>query len=146
MLAHLLVDISLLCDECARPRASLVSSAALCLALAILRCGRWYGGAPGPASSAEQYWTPSMEQATGFAARELRPVLRVLQAEHEAVHAELSQGSPEPHSKCHVLLQKCSHPRFHRVMQLSPFSPHGGGVVALPGPSAHGLQHNGFAA
>ena len=76
MFAHFLVDLSLLCDACAAPPASLVASAALCLALAALRCGRWRGGAPGPASSAEQYWAPSMEQATGFSAYELRPVPR----------------------------------------------------------------------
>ena len=99
MLAHYLVDVSLLCDACAAPPASLVASAALCLALAVLRCGRWRGGAPGPASAAEQYWAPSMEQATGFGASELRPVLRALQAEHEAVHAELGQeiAEPNPH-------------------------------------------------
>jgi len=101
MLAHYLVDVSLLCDACAAPPASLVASAALCLALAVLRCGRWRGGAPGPASAAEQYWAPSMEQATGFGASELRPVLRALQAEHEAVHAELGQESAEPNPNPH---------------------------------------------
>ena len=91
MLAHLLVDVSLLCEPCAAHPASLVSSAAFCLALAILRCGRWSGGAPGPASAAEQYWAPSMQQATGTSAEELRPVLRHLQAEHEAVFAEMAE-------------------------------------------------------
>lgn len=144
MLAHFLVDVSLLCDACAAPPASLVASAALCLALAVLRCGRWRGGAPGAASAAEQYWAPSMEQATGFGANELRPVLRALQSEHEAVHAELGQETPEPLSRCHVLQHKCAHPRFHQVMQLPPFSPHGGGAVLLPRAPRTPGGHAGF--
>ena len=144
MLAHFLVDVSLLCDACAAPPASLVASAALCLALAVLRCGRWRGGAPGAASAAEQYWAPSMEQATGFGANELRPVLRALQSEHEAVHAELGQETPEALGRCHVLQHKCAHPRFHQVMQLPPFSPHSGGAVLLPRAPRTPSGHAGF--
>ena len=58
-------------------------TAALCLSLACLRCGVWIDGSPGPASSPEQYWTPSMAQTTGYTRDDLRPLVEGLRTIHE---------------------------------------------------------------
>ena len=66
MVAQYICELSLLSYDCAQQPASLVASAALCLALACLRCGLWRDGAPGPSESPMPYWTASMAQVHGI--------------------------------------------------------------------------------
>ena len=144
MLAQLLCELSLLSPQIAQcPRASLVASAALCLSLACLRCGVWIDGSPGPASSPEQYWTPSMAQTTGYTRDDLRPLVEGLRTIHEEAADELSMtplgqhgehggGMQDATTKFGVLRQKYSEQRFLGVLKVAPFSPHAGGSICSP--------------
>eukprot|EP00316_Scyphosphaera_apsteinii_P022155 CAMPEP_0119336748 /NCGR_PEP_ID=MMETSP1333-20130426/92468_1 /TAXON_ID=418940 /ORGANISM="Scyphosphaera apsteinii, Strain RCC1455" /LENGTH=156 /DNA_ID=CAMNT_0007347605 /DNA_START=1 /DNA_END=467 /DNA_ORIENTATION=- len=138
MLAQLLADLSLLSPRCSSLLPSLVASAALCLALAGLRCGLWRDGAPGAAATAEQYWTPSMHQATGYSRDDLLNVLPAMQSEHTVAHSELCRSTaaatdaPPPGDSSRaaryaMLRRKFSRGRFLGVLQVPPFAPHAGG-------------------
>jgi len=142
MMAQLLAEVALLSSECAACPCSLVAASTLCLALACLHCGVWRDGSPGPASSPEQYWTPTMAQATGYEKWELRETLHLLQAVHEESSSDLN-ASPFPgadpsaqfdpawaHShKFGIVRLKYAHPRFLNVLKVPPFVPHSGGPV-----------------
>jgi len=141
MLAQFFCDLSLAPPAAAPLRPSLLAAAALCLAAAALHCGRWADGSPGAAASALAYWTPAMAQATGYAADQLRPPLDILQAEHEAVHAELGRLSPsqllayasrtdaEERSRWAPVARKFRCKRFLNVLGVPPFAPHSGGAL-----------------
>lgn len=142
MLAQLLCDLSLLPAPAAALRPSLLASAALCLAVAALRCGRWADGSPGPAADALAYWTPAMALATGYDAPSLRLPVSLLQPQHEAVHRELGSLTPTEllayaHSddpaavlpRWAPFARKFSCRRFLNVLAVPPFQPHTGGAL-----------------
>jgi len=141
MLAQYLCDLSLLSYECAQQPASLVASAALCLALACLRCGLWRDGAPGPSDTPTRYWTPSMIQATGYTPQLLEAVLPWLRIEHDQAYAKLSVPPSHPTDgddggvevqKYETLRAKFTHPRFLGAVEVQPFAPHTGGSLLTP--------------
>ena len=148
MLAQYLCELSLLVAECAPLRPSLVASAALCLAAACLRTGRWTDGSPGAASEAVAYWTPFMAQATGYSAARLSRPLELLRAQHAIAHRELGHLSrqalqeygasldahyedaeAEPR-RFAPLARKFIASRFLGALHVPPFSPHAGGALS----------------
>mmetsp|Transcript_46604 Transcript_46604/g.151269 ORF Transcript_46604/g.151269 Transcript_46604/m.151269 type:complete len:827 (-) Transcript_46604:39-2519(-) len=148
MLAQYLCELSLLIAECAPLRPSLVASAALCLAAACLRTGRWTDGSPGAASEAVAYWTPFMAQATGYSAARLSRPLELLRAQHAIAHRELGHLSrqalqeygasldahyedaeAEPR-RFAPLARKFIASRFLGALHVPPFSPHAGGALS----------------
>jgi len=139
MLAHLLCEIALLAqpttpDEPTYP-ASLLACCALCLSLACLRCGLWRDGSPGPSTTPEQYWTPSMAQATGYSRAELRTLITQLQHAHADAHADLASNpvvQPQQWGRWGVVRHKFSQPRFLGVLKVPPFTPHTGGSLYSP--------------
>ena len=137
-----LCELSLLSYDCAQQSSSLVASAALCLAIACLRCGLWRNGSPGPSLSPSTYWTATMTQATGYTRDQLVPMLGYLQAEHEQAAAELRSQPVRPvgggavpfdtDAKYETMWHKFSHPRFLGVLDVPPFTPHYGGTLLSP--------------
>ena len=97
MFSQLLCELALLSADCAAHASSLIASCALCLSLACLRCGLWRDGSPGPSTSAEQYWTASMAQATGYSRSDLREGIHLLQALHEqcACQTPIARGAAD---------------------------------------------------
>ncbi|KAL1528651.1 hypothetical protein AB1Y20_009989 [Prymnesium parvum] len=145
MLAQFLCELSLLSHDCAQQPASLVASAALCLALACLRCGLWRDSTPGPSACATSYWTASMAQVTGYSRSQLAKVLPHLQREHEEAFAKVGEGPTLPVGhpldllefmpppwKYDALVLKFSRPRFLGALKVPPFAPHAGGALLTP--------------
>jgi hypothetical protein len=141
MLAQVLCDLSLLSPAAAALRPSLVASAALCLAVAALRCGRWADGSPGPAHDALAYWTPAMALATGYEGNALRVPLSLLQSQHEVLHRELGGMSStemlvyaypndaDALPRWAGFARKFVSRRFLNVLAVPPFKPHEGGAL-----------------
>jgi hypothetical protein len=142
MLAQLLCDLSLLPPAAAALRPSLLASAALCLAVAALRCGRWADGSPGPAHDALAYWTPAMALATGYDAPSLRLPISLLQPQHETLHRELGgmtitelmtyanlDDPAAPDTRWTAFARKFTCRRFLNVLAVPPFKPHAGGAL-----------------
>ena len=145
-LAHYLCELSLLSPSCACEPASLVASAALCLAIACLRTGIWHKGVPGAAQHPYQYWTASMEVVSTYKWSDLIPIIELLQAEHSRayVHVNKAEGNASVVDTLSIsdalsekdtnflfgislIIRKFQHPRFLGVTHVPCFVPHEGG-------------------
>ena len=88
MVAQMYCELAAHLEECIGAPPSLVASAALCAALARLRCGLWSEGAAAARAPPERYWTAAMAQATGYARAELGVISRRLLDLHDVVCRE----------------------------------------------------------